>query len=404
MSMEIRPILASLQKHRVPALLIVLEIALACAVLCNAVFMINQYMVGMHAPNGIDEQGISVISVGGINDQHVTDGMARDLVALRALAGVKVVAAVSTVPLGTDAWLGSLTARPNEDSHINTSEYFIGDGAEQALGLRLLQGRYFRAEEYADGELQANHQSSSHVVLINESDAKRLWPGESALGKQIYSDSSAWTVVGVVADVLAQSPNLSGAAGKYSSVFFPQRPSADLSNYIMRSDPQDRDRVLQQALQVLGRLEPDAVLEGKTYADIRSDYFADTRDMAWMLAMVCVVMLAVTALGIVGLTSFWVGQRRRQIGIRRAIGASCADIQHYFQTENFLLSTLGVLLGVVLGLAINIYLMEHYEVSRMPWYYLGCGAMVLWLLGQLAVLGPALRAAAVPPVVATRSV
>jgi putative ABC transport system permease protein len=54
-------------------------------------------------------------------------------------------------------------------------------------------------------------------------------------------------------------------------------------------------------------------------------------------------------------------------------------------------------------LAINIYLMEHYEVSRMPWYYLGCGAVALWLLGQGAVLGPALRAAAVPPVVATRS-
>jgi putative ABC transport system permease protein len=154
----------------------------------------------------------------------------------------------------------------------------------------------------------------------------------------------------------------------------------------------------------LSALEPGAVLEGKTYTDQRADYFADTRDMVWMLAMVCVVMLAVTALGIVGLTSFWVGQRRRQIGIRRAVGASCAQILRYFQTENFLLSTAGVLLGVVLGFAINIYLMQHYEVGRMPWYYLGCGAITLWLLGQCAVLGPALRAAAVPPVVATRSV
>jgi putative ABC transport system permease protein len=402
--MEIRPILASLQRHRIPALLIVLEIALACAVLCNAAFMINQCMKGVRARNAIDEQGISVIHVGGIDDQHAAGNITRDLAALRAIAGVQAASAVSATPLSSDVWLQSLTARPEDDTHINTSAYFIGEHAPEALGLRLLRGRYFLVGEYAQGGIQSNHQSTSHVVMINESDAKRLWPGEDALGKQIYSDNTAWTVVGVVADVLAQDPGFSGATGKYSSAFFPMHPGADLSDYVLRSRPQDRDRILQQALQTLGALEPGAVLEGKTFADQRSDYFADTRNMAWTLAMVCAVMLAVTALGIVGLTSFWVGQRRRQIGIRRAVGATCTHILNYFQTENFLLSTAGVLLGVILGFAINIYLMEHYEVSRMPWYYLGCGAVALWVLGQCAVLGPALRAAAVPPVVATRSV
>jgi putative ABC transport system permease protein len=108
--------------------------------------------------------------------------------------------------------------------------------------------------------------------------------------------------------------------------------------------------------------------------------------------------------GIVGLTSFWVGQRRRQIGIRRAVGATRGHILQYFQTENFLLSTGGVAVGMVLAFGINLYLMRHYAMARMPWYYLPGGAVALWLIGQLAVLGPALRAAAVPPVVATRSV
>jgi len=124
----------------------------------------------------------------------------------------------------------------------------------------------------------------------------------------------------------------------------------------------------------------------------------------WMLMLVCVVMLAVTAFGIVGLTSFWVGQRRQQIGIRRAVGATRGHIMQYFQTENFLLSTAGVVLGMLLAFGINLYLMSRYEMSRMPWYYLPVSAVALWLLGQLAVLGPARRAAAVPPVVATRSV
>jgi putative ABC transport system permease protein len=103
---------------------------------------------------------------------------------------------------------------------------------------------------------------------------------------------------------------------------------------------------------------------------MRSDYFANTSSMVWMLVLVCAVMLAVTVFGIVGLTSFWVGQRRRQIGIRRAVGATRGHILHYFQTENFLLSTGGVVVGMLLAFGINLYLMQHYAMTRMPWYYL----------------------------------
>jgi len=122
-----------------------------------------------------------------------------------------------------------------------------------------------------------------------------------------------------------------------------------------------------------------------------------------MLVGVIFAMLMVTALGIVGLASFWVQQRRRQIGIRRAIGATRRDILHYFQTENFLIVGGGIALGMVLAFALNLVLMKHYELPRLPLYYLPAAALVLWTLGQLSVLGPALRAAAVPPVVATRS-
>jgi len=62
-----------------------------------------------------------------------------------------------------------------------------------------------------------------------------------------------------------------------------------------------------------------------------------------------------------------------------------------------------VLLGAVLAVGLNLVLMRHDEVTRLPWFYLPVGALALWLLGQLAVLGPALRAAAVPPMVTTRT-
>ena len=97
-------------------------------------------------------------------------------------------------------------------------------------------------------------------------------------------------------------------------------------------------------------------------------------------------------------------QRRRTIGIRRALGATRRNVLNYFQTENFLLATLGIALGMVLAYGINLFLMLHYELPRLPAVYFPIGALALWVIGQLAVLGPALRAAAVPPVVATRSV
>jgi putative ABC transport system permease protein len=125
--------------------------------------------------------------------------------------------------------------------------------------------------------------------------------------------------------------------------------------------------------------------------------------MAWLLVAVATALLVVTALGIIGLASFWVAQRTRQIGVRRALGATRGQILRYFQTENFLLATVGITLGMALAYAINQLLMSKYELPRLPLIYLPVGAVLLWTLGQIAVFWPARKAAAVPPAIATRS-
>ena len=405
--MEIRPILASLRKHRIPALLIVIEIALACAVLCNAVFMISQRIADIRVPDAIDEQGLSIAYVNGNNPDQASSDIPRDLNFLRGIDGVKAAAAINTLPLSNSDWTTTLSTTPDQQiaakTGVNAGEYFYTRGGEQALGLRLLQGRWFNDEEYASSTLGDSYMPSAHVVLVTESLAKRMWHGQAALGKQVYADKVSYTVIGVVADVLRASRHKEGAGAFYYSAFFPLSESKGLNFYVMRSAPKDRQRIVREAVDGLGKLAPIAVVKGLTFSELREKFFADTRSMAWLLVLVCVVMLAVTAFGIVGLTSFWVGQRRRQIGIRRAIGATRGHILSYFRTENFLLSTVGVLIGMALAFGINLYLMQHYELARMPWYYLPGGAIALWLLGQLAVLGPARRAANVPPVVATRS-
>jgi putative ABC transport system permease protein len=105
------------------------------------------------------------------------------------------------------------------------------------------------------------------------------------------------------------------------------------------------------------------------------------------------------------MASFWVTQRTKQIGTRRALGATRSSILRYFLTENFLITTGGLLLGAVLSYAFSFWLMSHVQEAKLlPWGYLPVGFVVLWVLGQLAVLGPATRAAQVPPAIATRSV
>jgi putative ABC transport system permease protein len=121
------------------------------------------------------------------------------------------------------------------------------------------------------------------------------------------------------------------------------------------------------------------------------------------LSVVCAALVAVTAFGIVGLTSYWVSQRRRQIGIRRALGATRNAIIHYFQTENFLIAAAGSLAGVGMAVGLNMWMVSTFEMERLNAGYAIVGAILVLLLGQLAVLWPALKAASIPPALATRA-
>jgi putative ABC transport system permease protein len=201
-------------------------------------------------------------------------------------------------------------------------------------------------------------------------------------------------------------PKLRDAAVNQFAMLFPMLPDDSHMTYLLRSEPADRDGVLRDAVTKLNQLEPNRIIPpggARTYTQMRSDYFQRDTTMIGLLLASALGLLFVTALGITGLANFWVQQRTRQIGIRRAIGATRTDILRYFQGENFLIVSAGIVFGMALAVLLNLILMKHYELPRLPLYYLPVSAALLWLLGQLAVLGPAMRAARVPPVVATRA-
>ena len=104
------------------------------------------------------------------------------------------------------------------------------------------------------------------------------------------------------------------------------------------------------------------------------------------------------------LRCFVVRHRTKQIGTRRAIGARKIDIIRYFLVENWLMTTMGVVLGTVLTVALNYVLVTQYSLTRLDPAYIPIGILTLWGLGLLAVLGPARKAAGIAPAVATRTV
>ncbi|MBD8880585.1 FtsX-like permease family protein [Rhodanobacter sp. 7MK24] len=405
--MQIKPILAALRRHRLATLLIAMEIAFACAVLCNACFLVARRWTMIQINSGVDESSLAVLTVNGFEPSQAADVNARMLAGLRAIPGMQSATLISEVPFGPQTGAAGISPDAGGFKDLIGVVDFVmaGPGTYKALGLKLVEGHlpqpgdYQPATSFAPEDVQ---------VLVTRALAEHAWPGESPLGKDFWCDKMHFRVMGVVDHFARAQPGQYEMQQGEWTVFTPVVPGGSLAGtYLLRGRPQDVQRVLQVARGAVQKIAPDVVLDqdnSRTLSDLRTKYFLTDRIMIGLLLGVVALMLGVTALGIVGLTSFWVAQRRKQIGIRRAIGATRGDILRYFQTENFLIVTFGIALGMLLAYVLNAVLMKFYELPHLPLYYLPMGALALWMLGQLAVLGPALRAAAVPPVVATRSV
>ena len=161
---------------------------------------------------------------------------------------------------------------------------------------------------------------------------------------------------------------------------------------------------MKDAEKTLGALRPDRVLINlHDMPEIKYRRYRHERAGANMLIAVTIGLLLVTASGIVGVASLWVSQRRKQIGVRRALGAKRRDIVRYFVTENILITTAGIAAGLALAVGLNLFLVSKLELAKLPVVYLAGGMAAVWALGLIAVLGPAWRAASVPPAIATRS-
>ncbi|MDB5747063.1 MAG: transporter permease [Massilia sp.] len=409
--MEIRPILSALLRNKTGAILVALQVALSLAILANALHIVSERREASNRPSGVaDEQSVFSISVrnlssGGPEQQLATQK--REIDVIRAVPGVVAAANVNQIPMSQSGWNNSVAIdRKQVDESAPSSFYFSPDSLVKAWGLKLVEGRDFLPGEYMD--IDANTELTPRFVIITRALAEKLWPGAPATGKTMYfgtgEDAIEVRVVGVVERLQTQSAEVT-ERGEYSSIA-PMRMYGNYPGamYTVRAEAGQRDRVIREVEAALRKASPTpVVLESTTLDKYRKDRYRADVALSWMLVTVSVLLLLITASGIVGMASLWVTQRRKQIGVRRALGARRADILRYFVTENFMITSAGAVGGVLLGVALNQLLVSKLEMTRLPLEYLAAGSAVFLLLGVIAVYGPAWRAASTSPALATRS-
>lgn len=419
--MSVHPILAALRKHKPSVVLIVLQIALTIAIVSNAIFIIARHVDRVSRPTGLTESNLAIVTQQWVNASASDDAAnvakldsleLTDLRALRQMPGVVAATTINTLPLYQGGPSAKVSTQPpgRAGSPIaghTASLYFMDANGLRTLGLKLVAGRNFKPVEV--GHFFASESSKAPVVIITRQLADQLFPQGDALGQAMYIGKRGQpsTIIGVIARLQRAGLSHKSDGELWNSVLIPGRFDYLFSRYAVRTRPGRLDTVMHAIPLALHKAEPMQVISDdavQSFRSIRAGAYQSDIGLAILMGVISIILIAVTAGGIVGLTSFWVGQRRKQIGVRRALGARRIDILRYFQIENMMIAGGGAVLGIVLAFVLNVVLMQYMAVARLPGYIVVAGVVLVLILGQLAVLVPARRAASISPALATRSV
>jgi putative ABC transport system permease protein len=393
-------------RNKTGAFLVALQIAFTLAVIVNAVYIVSKRIEKMTRPTGMDVANIITAQVWAIDAKEDIEQMVRqDMDVVRAIPGVIDATVSHQVPLSGGGWGDGLKAKPgpaDDKDEIPGARYTVDEHAIDTLGVKLAAGRNFRADEIR--YRAPNSQQPIDSVIVTRAMAKDLFPDiADPVGQTVYDSlDRPITIVGI----LEQMHGAWVGWDKLDHVMLsPEIASGPLVRYLVRVEPGQLDALLPQVEQKLIERDPNRVVRKvQPMSEVAARSYEDDRAMAVVLSSVVTLLVIITALGIVGLASFTVKTRTKQIGTRRAVGARKLDIVRYFLLENWLITTFGVAAGAVLAVLLNFGLVTWFSVEKLHPLYVPAGILGLWALGLLSVLGPARRAAAIPPAVATRTV
>jgi putative ABC transport system permease protein len=403
--------------------LIVLEVALTLAIVANCVALIREAHAKINHPSGFDDANL--IRVSSIpfeaafkEDGYLDNTLRSDLELLASTPGVRTVSNTNFLPWAGGGSSDEMRAQGSKGELLRTQVYNADERTFEALGTPVTEGRGFTRDEVQDATLRFRALGSSTRargadgqpvekfavdVVISRAYGRLAFGEGSPLGKVLEdSDGDEYRVIGVI-DAFY---NPYGWPIHDYVVFYPTwARSFDFgSPFLVRAEPGQGDTLIKAMEHQLLAANNGRNLRIMRVPTVKNQTMGAQRITATLMAWVAVLLVLVTAVGIVGLTSFSVTERTRQIGTRRALGARRRDVLRHFLAENWLLTTMGIVLGTLLAFGINVALVSGIEGAKLRWPLLAGGVLLLWATGLLATLAPAFRATRISPAIATRNV
>lgn len=381
-------------------LLVVAETAVALVLLIGAGLFVRSLQRELSVPPGFDATGV-------LRARVVLPGQLTPEARLRVWqqldARLSVMPSVRGVAIGSDLPLGGASSAafvyiPEKDQAVRFYRHIVTANFFSTLGIRLLDGRVFSAED-RDGTLP--------VVTINESTARRFWPSESPVGKRLRlgdANGPEVTIIGVVGDVRYRDLRTPLATSE-PDVYFPvtQRPAGALQLAVRSSLP--AKNLTNAIRQELAAIDPAMALFGvRPMEELVAQQTANGRFASSLLGVFGVAALVLTAVGLYGVLAFLVSLRRREIGIRLALGATRGRVLGEIIRQGMRLIVAGVVIGVMVASGVTKWVTTQL-------YGIGAHDPIVFTLVPLLLLGvavfaswlPARRAAQVDPQVTLRS-
>src|SRR5688500_12552688 len=331
--MDIKPIYSALMRNKSGLALIVLQVAITLAVVCNSLFIILERSERVGRPSGMDEANTFTInSLGFTKGFDLKGAMRQDLDMVRALPGVTAATTTNTVPTSNGGWSTGLDTQPldpNGERRAQSSAlYFTDEQGVESYGLKLVEGRDFTPDEIADYTQESG--IDAKVIIVTEALAKALYPDEkSVVGKPVYGLGDANETVTIIGVVERLQQPWTGSRTVEQSTLVPTRLiDGEYSRYLVRTEPGQRDRLMKEVETQLQAINPGRIVRNlEAVETIRANSYRSDRAMMSILFAVMGALVLVTGAGIVGLASFWVTRRIKQIGTRRALGARRFNIR-----------------------------------------------------------------------------
>jgi putative ABC transport system permease protein len=380
--------------------LVIGEVALTLTLLVGAGLLIQSFRRVLAVDPGFKAQNLLTmqLSVNKPDFQQVANFFDRLQQNIRNLPGVTAVAVSNGLPFESANYPGFIIeGRPAPDNKGGGLRYAVSPAYFQTMGIELIKGRLFTAEDTRDSPL---------VTVINEVFARQHFPNEDPLGKRIRqpsADSPSLEIVGVVRHV--EHYNLDGRNSVQPQFYtsFNQNPAGH-AHVLVRTAVEPLSLVAAVRAQVAALNKDQAVFNVRTMEQTVAQSVAARRFSMLLLAVFAVVALALASLGIYGLMSYAVAQRTREIGVRMALGAQSGDVLKLVVRQGMKLTFIGVALGLVASLALTRTMKNLlFNVSATDPATFAAIALLLIAVALLACFVPARRATKVDPLVALRS-